>query len=80
MVLHTDSETGLPYELLILDQPSIEDAVNVWRWNVEGLGFSSNGYNGPYETAITADGQIVADFITSGSCLLYTSRLSSLRH
>ena len=51
VVLHTDSETGLPYELLILDQPSIEDAVNVWRWNVEGLGFSSNGYNGPYETA-----------------------------
>jgi phage-related protein len=41
--------------------------VNVWRWNVGGLGFSSNGYNGPYETAITADGQIVADFITSGS-------------
>ena len=32
-----------------------------------GLGFSGNGYNGPYETAITADGQIVADFITSGS-------------
>lgn len=36
VVLHTDSETGMPYELLILDQPSIEDAVNVWRWNVEG--------------------------------------------
>lgn len=69
VVLHTDSETGMPYELLILDQPSIEDAVNVWRWNVEGLGFSSNGYNGPYETAITADGQIVADFITSGSLI-----------
>ena len=32
-------------------------------------GFSSNGYNGPYETAITADGQIVADFITSGSLI-----------
>ena len=69
VVLHTDSETGLPYELLILDQPSIEDAVNVWRWNVEGLGFSSSGYNGPYETAITADGQIIADFITSGSLI-----------
>ena len=41
--------------------------MNVWRWNVGGLGFSHNGYNGPYETAITADGQIVADFITSGS-------------
>lgn len=67
VVLHTDSETGQPYELLILDEPSIDEAVHVWRWNVEGLGFSKNGYNGPYETAITADGQIVADFITSGS-------------
>lgn len=66
VVLHGD-ENGQPYELLILDAPSIEEAVNVWRWNVSGLGFSHNGYNGPYETAVTADGQIVADFITSGS-------------
>ena len=67
VVLHTESENGQPYELLILDAPSIADAVNVWRWNVGGLGFSSHGYNGPYETAITADGQIVANFITSGT-------------
>ena len=67
VVINTDSESGQPHELLILDAPSIDDAVNVWRWNVGGLGFSRNGYNGPYETAITADGQIVADFITSGS-------------
>lgn len=67
VVIHTAEENGQPYELLILDAPSIDEAVNVWRWNVGGLGFSHNGYNGPYETAITADGQIVADFITSGS-------------
>lgn len=67
VVIHTDSDSGKPYELLILDAPSIEAAVNVWRWNVGGLGFSHNGYNGPYETAITSDGQIVADFITSGT-------------
>ena len=67
VVIHTSEENGQPYELLILDAPSIDDAVNVWRWNVGGLGFSHSGYNGPYETAITADGQIVADFITSGS-------------
>lgn len=67
VVIHTATDTGQPYELLILDAPSIGEAVNVWRWNVGGLGFSDNGYNGPYETAITADGQIVADFITSGS-------------
>ena len=66
VVINTDGG-GKPYELLILDAPAITDAVNVWRWNVGGLGFSSNGYNGPYETAITEDGQIVADFITSGT-------------
>lgn len=66
VVLH-GGETGQPYELLILDAPKIEDAVNIWRWNVGGLGFSKNGYNGPYETAITADGSIVANFITTGS-------------
>lgn len=67
VVIPTDTDSGKPYELLILDTQDIESAVNVWRWNLGGLGFSDNGYNGPYETAITADGQIVADFITSGS-------------
>ena len=67
VVINTNSVSGQPYELLILDEPTIESAVNVWRWNVGGLGFSKNGYNGPYETAITSDGQIVADFITSGT-------------
>ena len=67
VVLHTSGENGQPYELLIMDSDNINDAVNVWRWNVAGLGFSSHGYNGPYETAITNDGAIVADFITSGS-------------
>lgn len=67
VVLNTESENGYPYELLVMDAPKIEDAVNVWRWNVGGLGFSNKGYNGPFETAITSDGQIVADFITSGT-------------
>lgn len=53
-------------EVLFLDEPSVEEAKNVWRWNLSGLGHSSNGYNGPFGTAITADGQIVADFITAG--------------
>ena len=69
VVINTNEETGQPYELLILDSPDINSAVNVWRWNVGGLGFSKNGYNGPYETAITSDGRIVADFITSGTLI-----------
>ena len=55
-----------PEEILILDSPLIETAVNVWRWNSGGLGYSSTGYNGEYGTAITMDGRIVADFITTG--------------
>lgn len=67
VVLHSAAKDGKPYELLVMDKPNLDDAVKVWRWNVSGLGYSKNGYNGPYETAITSDGQIVADFITSGS-------------
>lgn len=55
-----------PQEILILDTPNINTAKNVWRWNLAGLGHSSNGVNGTFTTAITADGQIVADFITAG--------------
>lgn len=58
---------GYPEEILIMDSPDIETAVNIWRWNKNGLGFSSNGYAGPYGTAITSDGQIVADYITAGT-------------
>lgn len=67
VILHSAAKDGKPYELLVMDKPNINDALKVWRWNVNGLGYSKNGYNGPYETAITSDGQIVADFITSGT-------------
>lgn len=54
-------------ELFILDNEDMKKAQKVWRWNINGLGYSKTGINGPYETAITADGQIVADFITTGT-------------
>lgn len=69
VILHSAAKDGKPYELLAMDKPNINDALKVWRWNVNGLGYSKNGYNGPYETAITSDGQIVADFITSGTLM-----------
>lgn len=56
----------MPQEILILDAPTIEEAVNVWRWNSGGLGYSSTGYNGEYALAMTMDGTIVADFISAG--------------
>lgn len=53
-------------EILIMDTKDINTATKVWRWNNNGLGYSSTGYNGTYNTAITNDGKIVADFITTG--------------
>lgn len=58
---------GQPYEQVIMDSPDITQAVNVWRWNVGGLGHSSAGYNSEYTTAITQDGHIVADFVDVGT-------------
>ena len=66
VVIDMDSQQR-PYELLVMDDYSKDNANKVWRWNINGLGYSPNGYNGPYTTAITADGQIVADFITTGT-------------
>lgn len=64
--MHTD-EDGRIYEILILNTPEIKTATKVWRWNSGGFGFSDNGYDGPYETAMTMDGVIIADFIAAGT-------------
>ena len=53
-------------ELLIMDTKDINTATKVWRFNNGGLGFSSTGYYGTYGIAMTNDGKIVADFITTG--------------
>ena len=58
-------------ELLIMDTEDPSTATKVWRWNLNGLGYSGTGINGPYETAITMDGRIIAKFI-------YTLNLSSI--
>lgn len=55
-----------PTEILIMDTPDINTAMKIWRWNMNGFAYSSNGVEGPYKTAITMDGQIVADFIKTG--------------
>lgn len=56
-----------PQEILILDAPTLDEAVHVWRWNSSGLGYSSTGYNGTYGLAMTMNGAIVADYITAGN-------------
>lgn len=69
-IINTLNKTGYVYidenEILILDALPRERAKNIWRFGLGGIGFSSNGYEGPFETAITMDGQINANFITTG--------------
>lgn len=54
-------------ELVVMNTDDILTASKLWRFNIGGFGYSPNGYNGPYTTAITMDGAIVADFITTGT-------------
>lgn len=63
----TEDANGKPDGWAIMDTKSTATAKKVWRMTAGGLGYSKNGWNGPYETAMTADGQIVADFITTGT-------------
>lgn len=56
-------------ELFISDNVDIDKAQHIWRWNINGLGYSSTGIDGPYGLAITMDGKIVADYILSGTML-----------
>ena len=65
VVIKSDAN-GKPQELLIMDTEDEATATKVWRWNLSGLGYSSKGINGEYGTAITQDGAIVADYITTG--------------
>ena len=67
VVLHSSTGNDKPDELLVMDQPNINTATKVWRWNLSGWGYSSTGYAGPYRLAATMDGAINADFITTGT-------------
>lgn len=54
-------------ELLFMDTNDIATAQKVIRINENGIGFSTNGAQGPYTNAWTIDGQLNADFITTGT-------------
>lgn len=72
IVLNMD-ENGKPKEFLVMDTDDIKTATKVWRWNVNGLGYSNTGYDGTYGLAMTMDGGIIADFINAGT--MYADRI-----
>lgn len=81
-VVMTLDANGKPVEILIMDTDDIQTAVNVLRINMNGIGFSTNGYAGPFTSAWTIDGHFVADFIDTGNLnasLITTGTLSANR-
>lgn len=66
-VVAVQDQNGNWKETLYMDTPDIATAQKVLRMNVNGIGFSSNGVNGPYTSAWTLDGVFNADFILTGT-------------
>ncbi|MGI6318457.1 MAG: hypothetical protein ACOX1J_07025 [Dethiobacteria bacterium] len=52
--------------IYIADSEDLDEAVKMWKWGIGGFGYSSTGKDGPYTTAITADGTIVAMLVAAG--------------
>ena len=67
VVMNDDNQDGCPDEILIMNDLSIGSATKVWRANLSGIGYSNHGYAGPFELALTMDGEINASMITTGS-------------
>lgn len=63
----TTNAQGQPNGFVIMDTNDISTAINCMRVNLSGIGFSHNGFNGPYDSAWTLDGTFYADFITAGN-------------
>lgn len=57
VVIERDEITGYPKEIFIMDEPDINTAQHIWRWNMAGLGYSKTGINGPYTSAFAVDSQ-----------------------
>lgn len=69
-VVITRNSDGQPTEIKIQD--ALNNPTKIWRWNQNGFGYSNDGGQ-TYGTAITMNGAIVADYITSGT--MYADRI-----
>lgn len=64
----------------VADNPVLANAQKVWKWGIGGFGYSSTGVEGPYTSAITADGTIVAMLLAANiitANMIQTGMLSS---
>ena len=62
VVMNADAN-GNPQEIIVMDRPDVDLAVNCIRINKNGIGFSQNGYMGPFNSAWLIDGTFDAQQI-----------------
>ncbi|EMF0390480.1 phage tail spike protein [Enterococcus hirae] len=55
-----------PSNIFIMDNPDLNKAKEVLRMNKNGIAFSKNGWNGPFNSAWTLDSIFNANFIQTG--------------
>lgn len=55
-----------PSNIFIMDAPELETAKEVLRLNKNGIAFSKDGWNGPFNSAWTLDSVFNANFIKTG--------------
>lgn len=55
-------------ELYISNEKDYTKSTKLWRWNINGLGYSNDGGQ-TYGLAMTMDGSIVANYVTTGTML-----------
>ena len=65
-----NEETGAQ-ELVFSSTPNYQESVGIWRWTYNGLGWKPGLYgdDNEYTIAITNDGRINADFISTGTLI-----------
>lgn len=60
-------ESGRWLRDLYMNAPSKERATRLMQINMNGIGFSRDGFDGPYKNAWTIDGVLLGEFIKAGS-------------
>ena len=58
-------------EIMIMDTTDKATAVEVWRYNINGFGYSNTGYNGPF-IGLTKDGKLL---VTEATANKFTAAL-----
>lgn len=66
IVLHDSDGDTFPDEILIMDTSDIATAQKIWRWNKNGLMFENKTTGAAAELALTMEGKINANMITTG--------------